>query len=83
MSRIELQSTTLTAAAYLEHELVLEVEFTSGGIYHYLRVPDETYQGLLQARSHGAYFNRSIRNHFPCVRVHAAQSSKVISWSNR
>jgi hypothetical protein len=83
MSRIDLNSTTLSAAAYLEQDRVLELEFTSGGIYHYLKVPAEIYQALLQATSHGAYFNRSIRNHFACVRVHAAPSPKVISCSNQ
>lgn len=78
MSRIELHSNTLTAVAYHERDCVLELEFASGGIYHYLSVPAETYQALLEATSHGVYFNRSIRNHFPCARVHATQGPKVL-----
>jgi hypothetical protein len=76
MSRIDLNSTSLTAAAYLEGQTVLELEFRSGAVYLYLGVPAETYGGLLQAQSKGAYFNHYIRNRYSYVKIHAEQPTR-------
>jgi len=65
MARVELQSTSLTAATYQEHGAVLELEFRSGAIYRYIGVPEPVYQGLLSAESKGRYFNQHIRNSLP------------------
>jgi KTSC domain len=69
MARVELQSTSLTAATYQEHGAVLELEFRSGAIYRYIGVPEPVYQGLLSAESKGRYFNQHIRNRFPYTKI--------------
>lgn len=33
--------------------------------YAYMGVPQEEYDGLMQAESRGAYFNAHIRDHYP------------------
>jgi len=40
---------------------VLEIEFIDGAIYQYFDVPEEIYQGLLNAESKGRYFNLVIK----------------------
>lgn len=73
MSRIDLNSTTLTSAAYLAQDTLLELEFRGGAIYRYFNVPIETYGALLGAPSKGAYFNHYIRNRFGCAKIHRAE----------
>ena len=40
------------------------IEFTSGRRYRFKNVPDHVYQGLLNASSHGQYFNQHIRGKY-------------------
>ena len=40
----------------------LQIEFKSGVTYEYDEVPDEEYEGLIQAESHGKYFDNHIRS---------------------
>ena len=42
--------------------MTLEVEFLDGRVYQYFDVPEFEYRNLMQAGSHGTYFNASIRN---------------------
>jgi hypothetical protein len=41
---------------------VLEIEFQNGHIYQYYGVPPKVYEELMNASSHGKYFNAHIRN---------------------
>ena len=70
--RVELQSTILASAAYDNRRAILQLEFRSGAVYRYLQVPEGIYQDLLQAASHGAYFNHAIRDRFPYLLVQPA-----------
>lgn len=47
---------------------IMEIEFQTGGTYHYLDVPKETFQQALDAHSIGKFFYSSIRGHFATVR---------------
>lgn len=47
---------------------ILEIEFKTG-VYQFLEVPHEVYDGLKSADSHGRYFNNHIKNRFPSRRV--------------
>jgi hypothetical protein len=76
MSRIELNSTLLTAAAYLDGQTVLELEFRSGAVYRYVGVPIETYGGFLRAQSKGTYFNHYIRNHFCYTKIRREEPTR-------
>ncbi len=67
MPPIPLESSLLASAAY--SDATLELEFRNGSIYRYFAVPPEVFQALLAAQSKGAYFNQSIRDHFPFQRV--------------
>lgn len=56
-----LTSTTLRSVGYDERERVLEVQFRHGTVYRYLDVPREVYEGLMAARSRGAYFDANVK----------------------
>ena len=76
MPRTHLNSTSLQAAAYQDQLALLELEFSSGAVYHYFGVPPSTYQELLCAESKGGFFNRHIRNHFAYAKIHAARPTR-------
>jgi hypothetical protein len=50
-------------------DATLTVYFHSGAVYRYFTVPRAILDALLAAQSKGTYFNRHIRNDFPCRRV--------------
>lgn len=47
----------------------LTVNFHSGAVYRYFTVPRSILEAFLAAPSKGTYFNRHIREGFPCQRV--------------
>src|ERR1700722_3845731 len=69
MNRTAVDSTTLASAGYDIATNVLELEFRSGALYHYLSVPLSLYRDLLAADSKGRFFNHSIRNCFLQAKV--------------
>jgi KTSC domain len=63
--RQPVDSSNLRSVGYDPTEELLEIEFQHGGVYLYSRVPKETYEGLMQASSHGRYFRDWILDMFP------------------
>lgn len=61
MNRTPVSSSNLAAVGYDAERQILEVEFLNGSIYQYLNVPLHIYEQLMNASSHGEYFNRYIR----------------------
>jgi KTSC domain len=74
LQRIELESTALARVRYLPVERVLQVGLRTGRDYDYFDVPAEIYTDLLAAESQGRYYNRHIRNDFPCQEVRRRQA---------
>lgn len=68
MDRNQVSSSLLTSVGYDSDKELLEVELQDGNVYQYRGVPEETYQGLLNADSIGRYFNHHIRE-FSHVRI--------------
>ncbi len=63
MQRIPVTSSDISSIGY-END-VLEIEFHSGkSVYQYFQVPEHEYQGLMNAQSHGKYFNQNIKNKY-------------------
>jgi hypothetical protein len=62
MLRTQVSSSNLASVGYDPATLILEIEFLSGRIYHYYGVPETVYQGLMEAESHGKYFNQFVKN---------------------
>jgi len=64
-----LKSSVLAFVQYDEAKQTLEIEFQTGAIYRYEKVPRETYDALLAADSKGRFFSQHIRNDFAAARV--------------
>lgn len=61
MNRTPVSSSSLASVGYDPENMVLEIEFYSGGIYQYFNVPESVYDGLTNADSHGKYFDVYIK----------------------
>jgi len=69
MQRELVESSTLASVGYDTNQLLLELEFRSGGVYQYLGPLDSLHRELMTAESKGRFFNQNIRDHFPYVRL--------------
>lgn len=61
MNRENVSSSNLASVGYDAENKILEIEFLNGGIYQYFNVPDTTYKGLMNASSHGQYFDKNVK----------------------
>jgi lysyl-tRNA synthetase, class II len=66
--RTAVESSLLTSVAYSTDQ-TLQLEFRRGAVYRYFAVPPTVFHALITAESKGAYFNRTIRNHFRYQRL--------------
>lgn len=69
MKRETVSSSNLRSVGYDRSTQILEIAFNSGGVYQYSQVPENVYDGLMNAPSHGRYFNHFIKNKYPTRRV--------------
>jgi hypothetical protein len=60
---------TLHQLDIMQKNEILEVEFNHGGIYQYFDVPENVYEELMNADSHGVYFSENIRNVYKYQKV--------------
>jgi len=61
MERQSVESSNLASIGYDAENEVLEIEFNNGGVYQYFDVPENVYEELMSASSHGQYFDRNIK----------------------
>lgn len=47
----------------------LYIKFNSGGTYSYSNVPESVYRNLMNASSHGKFFQANIKNVYPYRRI--------------
>jgi hypothetical protein len=64
MKRQQVESSNLASIGYDLENQILEVEFKHGGIYQYFEVPENIFEELMNADSHGVYFSANIRNEY-------------------
>lgn len=69
MDRVPVSSEALTSVGYEPGSSQLEIEFSSGGVYRYYRVPATVHKELMAAESHGHYFAERIRDRFAYRRL--------------
>ncbi len=69
MERTPVASSNLRAVGYDPETKILEVEFQSGSLYQYAEVPEEVYRALMNASSHGQYYNQNIKNIYLSTRI--------------
>ena len=61
MERERVSSSNLASVGYDQGSMTLEVEFNHGGVYQYSSVPEHVYDGLMNASSHGQYFDAHVK----------------------
>jgi predicted XRE-type DNA-binding protein len=76
MSREPVDSSAVAAIGYQAAEKTLEIEFVSGEVYRYFKVPDSTYKAFQKAESKGAFFQDRVRGRFPYVRLTSKRASR-------
>lgn len=64
MHRTPVRSSVIASIGYSPEDRILEIEFHTGRLYHYLDVPPQQYALLMEAESKGRYFNTSIRDQY-------------------
>ncbi len=64
MIRQPVTSSDLASVGYDNEGKILEIEFNSGQVYQYFAVPEYIYEGLMNATSHGKYFNQEIKDNY-------------------
>ena len=69
MKRTSVNSSNLMSVGYDSKSLTLEIEFHGGSVYQYFDVPEHEHQEVMQAGSHGTYFNANIRNDYRYTKV--------------
>ncbi len=61
MQRTPVKSSDITSIGYDDN--ILEIEFHNGNsVYQYFQVTEQEYNELMNAQSHGKYFNQYIKN---------------------
>ena len=58
---VPLQSDVIDSVSYNSDARRLYVQLVGGNAYTYEGVPWQVYRGLLEAGSHGAYYNRIVK----------------------
>lgn len=69
MNRTPVSSSNLQSVGYDSSQNRLEIEFHGGRVYQYTGVPESIYRGLMNAKSHGTYFHRNIKNRYPYSQI--------------
>ncbi len=70
MNRKSVSSSNIASIGYDFERRILEVEFLTGAVYQYSNVPESLYRGLMNAGSHGSYFDSYIKKGgFPYKRI--------------
>ncbi|GAA5104386.1 KTSC domain-containing protein [Orbus sasakiae] len=69
MDRISVDSSNLASVGYELETNTLEIEFKKSGIYQYFNVPEQVYNELMTAGSHGQYFSYQIKPHYSYQKV--------------
>ncbi|WP_217805688.1 KTSC domain-containing protein [Roseovarius sp. A-2] len=62
-------SSNVSAIGYDEDSQTLQVEFNSGATYQYFDVPQQIFEGMLDAGSVGQYLNQYVKGVFRYSRV--------------
>ena len=62
MLREPVSSSNLQSVGYDEFNNILEIEFNNNTIYQYYGVSPHIHNGLMSSSSHGAYFDRYVKN---------------------
>lgn len=66
MEMIPVRSTAISAVGYDAASRRMSIRFRNGGTYTFCNVPENIFNGLLDARSIGRYYDDNIRDRYQC-----------------
>ena len=66
MDMIHVNSSAISAIGYDQRTMRMHIRFIQGDTYDFCGVPAHIFQGLLNARSKGTYYNDHIRDRYQC-----------------
>jgi hypothetical protein len=69
MKRQQVESSNLASIGYDAENEILEVQFNHGGVYQYFDVPENVYEELMNADSHGRYFVANIKDDYEYQKI--------------
>lgn len=69
MKRQHVESSNLASIGYDAENEILEIQFNHGGVYQYFDVPENVFEELMNADSHGVYFSANIRNDYEYQKI--------------
>jgi hypothetical protein len=73
--RTAVESSCLASVGYQMETEMLEIEFRSGAVYQYFRVPFEIYRGFIDAESKGRFFSHFIRTRYSTKKLNVGVPS--------
>lgn len=65
---VHVESKMIHAIGYDKATQTVSVQFRNGDVWHYLNVPEDTYETVRDARSVGQEFNELIKNDYEGVK---------------
>jgi len=71
LERQSVKSAILRSVGYDDSTKILEIEFHTGLVYHYLGVPAKVYADFMHSEELGKYFSEKIRPRFRTKQVDA------------
>lgn len=69
MLRQVIDSALIRSVGYSADDRTMEIEFTSGKVYRYRKVPLDVHRNLITAASPGGWFNEHVRDSFSHTEV--------------
>lgn len=69
MERKRINASNMRSAGYDDREQILEIEFTSGSVVQYARVPAEVYRRFANAPSPRSFFEDNIEENYTAKRL--------------
>lgn len=66
MNMIPVKSSASRSIGYDENAKKMSIMFAAGHTYDYCNVPRQVYEALLSAKLIGSYYNKYVKDRFPC-----------------
>ncbi|MDI3321053.1 KTSC domain-containing protein [Pinibacter soli] len=64
IKRSPVKSSAISSIGYNADKKILEIEYISGDVYDYFKVPEHIFNELMQAESKGTFANTRIKEHY-------------------
>jgi hypothetical protein len=66
MKMHSVDSSAILEVGYEESTKQMKIKFKQGRVYDFCQVPKNIFQGLLESKSKGTYYNKYIRDNYQC-----------------